>query len=404
MDTTTTTESPAPEGENLQGKGGTMEFEAAAGLAQAFEKMKTGPEEAPSSEEGMIGEPGHQGPEGEAGEKGEDQSADDLDVPTAEDLAKLRGVKLKPKVEEPNSENEELPKEAASLKKWALGMKKDWKAERAKREELEAKLSELEKNSVNTEELTKLREQNEAYERELQISRVEATQEFRDAVVAPMRQIREDIDALAIKYEVAPRDIFEALSEENPSARSDKLSDLVAGMNDRDKYNLYELEKRFSKVESTREKVVAHAKLALQKIQEHREQEFKNQQSEAAKRYEAAFSQVWEATQNNLPLLRRVEGDDEWNKVIDDISKTAQTSNFETLNEVDRARVAVRAAAAPLLASQFIGLYHKYQEVIKSLEKYQKATPKAGGGGSAPAAPPKEEFEDFMSALKANLR
>ena len=74
------------------------------------------------------------------------------------------------------------------------------------------------------------------------------------------------------------------------------------------------------------------------------------------------------------------------------------------MNEVDRARVAVRAAAAPLLASQFIGLYHKYQEVIKSLEKYQKATPKAGGGGSAPAAPPKEEFEDFMSALKANLR
>jgi hypothetical protein len=77
---------------------------------------------------------------------------------------------------------------------------------------------------------------------------------------------------------------------------------------------------------------------------------------------------------------------------------------MDGLNEDARARVALRSAVAPIIYGQFVSLYNRYREMEKSLEKYQKATPKAGGGSSVAPQANKEEFDDFMSALKANLR
>jgi hypothetical protein len=386
--TDTTNETPVneiPAEENLQGQGGTMSFDAASSLANAFDKLKVG-ESSPS--EPVEGEPKAEKPVAAP--------------PTADALSKLRGNK---KVTENSVETpqEEMPKEADSLKKWALNVKKDWKAEKSRREELETKVSELEKASSDPEEVTRLRQLNEEYERELQVSRVEATKEFKDAVVVPMQQIRESVDALATKYEVSQRDLFEAFSEIDPSARADKLSDIAAGMNDRDKFSLYELEGRFNKVQNTREKVVNNAKLALEKINEHRQQRDKAQQEEGFKNYNSAMDKVWEEAQTAVPMLKKVEGDEEWNKQLDEAQSFARNLNFGGLNEDVRARVAIRSAIAPVIYGQFLQLFERYQELEKSMEKYQSATPRAGGGSSPANTPPKEEFDDFLEVMKAKL-
>ena len=377
--------------ENLQGNGGMMSFDAASGIAEAFEKLQIAPEPpAPASE-----------PEPPAPEKSYANDPVERTRILEEASQKLR----KPSESEGEPESsEELPKEAASLKKWAVNMKKDWKAEKSRREELESKIAELEsgRNAEAPEEVQRLRAQNEEYERELQVARVEATQEFKNVVTIPMQQIRGAIDSFASKYEIPQKEIYEALSDEDSSARADKLSDLAAGMNDRDKYALYELEKTYLGVEATREKVVSHAKLALQKIQEHREEEAKLQLTESQKKYGAAFNQVWEITQQNLPMLRPIEGDHEWNAQLQDIVTTAANPNFEGLDDTERAKVAIRSAAAPLLVNQFLQLYGKYQELEKAMSKYQAVTPRAGGGTS-PSAAPKEEFDGFLEAINAKL-
>lgn len=383
--------------ENLQGNGGMMSFDAASGIAEAFEKLQIAPEPpAPASE-----------PEPPAPEKSYANDPVERTRVLDEASRRLRAAAQSDKETPVESEHEisdELPKEAASLKKWAVNVKKDWKAEKSRREELEIKVAELEsgRSAEAPEEVQRLRAQNEEYERELQIARVEATQEFKDAVVAPMQQVRNSIDSFAAKYEIPQKEIFEALSDDDASARADKLSDLAAGMNDRDKYALYELEKQYLTVEATREKVVNHAKLALQKIQEHREEEAKVNQSDARKRYSAAFNQVWEITQQNLPMLRPIEGDNEWNSQINGIVEYAANPNFEGLDDTERAKVAIRSAAAPLLVNQFLQLYGKYQELEKAMSKYQAVTPRAGGGTS-PSAAPKEEFDGFLEAINAKL-
>jgi hypothetical protein len=388
------TDTPA---EGTQGQGGTMSFDAAASIAEAFDKLKVG----------GGGEPAAETPEGESA-KAETEEKPTLNAPTADALSTLRGNK---KVTEKPTENsvetpqEEMPKEADSLKKWAVNMKKDWKAEKSRREELEAKVAELEnaRDSSDPEEVTRLRQINEEYERELQVSRVEATKEFKDAVVIPMQQIRESVDTFAAKYEIAQRDLFEAFSETDPSTRADKLSDIAAGMNDRDKFSLYELEGRFNKVQSTREKVVNNAKLALEKINEHRQEQAKEHQEGYAKRYNSAMDKVWGEAQNVVPLLKKVDGDEEWNKQLDEAQNFARNLNFDAADEDARARVAVRSAIAPVIYGQFVQLFNKYQELEKAMEKYQSATPRAGGGATPASSAPKEEYDDFLEVMKAKL-
>jgi len=407
----TTQTTPAPEGEP-QGKGGMMSFDAAASIADAFAKLKDGDAapDAPIETEptGPTNHSGEKGPEGEAGNPESEEK--EIKVPTSDDLAKLRGRKSAPKKKEeaPAEPAEEKGLENASenAKNAFAAMRKDLKAEREKATALDARLADREKANAETapEEVQRLRQLNEEYERELQVARVEATKECKDAVVAPMQAIRESISQIASKYEIVEADIVNAFAESDASARADKLSDLAAGMNDRDKFTLYDLETRFAKVQGTRQKVVNNAKLALEKIEQHREEQSKLQKEEYGKRYNSVVDKVIEEGRQAVPLLRPIDGDDEWNGQLAGAEKFVRELDFDGLNEDSRARVAYRSAVAPVIYGQFVSLYNRYQELEKSLEKYQKATPKAGGGGSAPAAPAKEEFEDFMSALKANLR
>jgi hypothetical protein len=367
-----------------------MGYDAAASLAAAFSKLPADGG-TPTGEAAPI-------PSAEGGAAVSGPLPKGAAIPTAADLAKVRGGQ--PKVDVA-PDHEELPKEADSLKKWAVNMKKDWKAEKAKREALEKEVETL--RGTDPEEVSKLKQQNAEYERELQISRVEATREFKDAVVTPLRTIRDSVGSLAAKYELDGAEIFSVFSEEDPSGRSDKLSDITAGMNDRDRFAIYELEKQFTRVEGTREKVTQNAKLALEKIAEHRQEQEKAQAEERATAYSSALDGVWEKAQENIPLLRPVEGDDAWNNQLTELRASARSLDMDSLDPVARAQVATRFAVTPVIYGQLIHVYGKLQEAEKALEKYQKATPNAGGGSPATAAP-SEGFGDFMEAMQATLK
>lgn len=383
----------------------TPELDPAASLAEAFNKLRSGdPAPKPAEAEKPVSEEPvpEQAPEAPAKEE-------NVTVPTADVVSKLRG--RKPKKEEPKQEQaqkpedpEELPREADSLKKWAVNMKKDWKAEKAKREELEAKIAQYEANKFDPSEIEQLKATIDEQERELSLARVEATREFKEAVVQPMQQIRDLAGQLAKKYELNESEVMAALSEKDPSSRSDKISDLTAGMNDADKWTLYEAQRRYAKVEGVREKVAANAKLALEKVEQHRQEQAKLQQEESFKQYSQTLSKVWSEAQEAVPLLKPVEGDDEWNGQLQQAQQFAQGVNVDALDTDTRARIIVRSAIAPLIYGQFVALFNQYQEMEKALEKYQSATPKAGGGNSAPATEQKAEFDDFLEAIKANLK
>jgi hypothetical protein len=390
-----------------------MTFDAARSLSEAFNsigKEPTAPTpEAPKAEAPKAPETKTEAPKAEpVAEPTKEEAPATAD---ADALAELLGG---PKKAEPKPEPDDAPPEGAmteaAMKRWAE-QRKALKEERHRREELEAKVAELEKKSTDVapDEVKQLRETVDAYERELQIARVEATKEFKDAVAVPRERINGQLEAFAKKYEFREADARVAFAEADPEKQTELLVDMASGMNDRDRMRFYAMAEEWQKVEGIANKVRHNAKLALEKIQEHHTEQQKAFIEQRNKQYRGALEKIWGDVSEKAPLFRRREGDDAWNQKIGEIEQFATGLDWNTVADNDQARaeVALRAAASPFLYGLVQQLFAKTAELNKTLSKYQSAKPGAGGGAADPIVgsgqEEKVEHEDFFSAIKSGL-
>jgi hypothetical protein len=391
-----------------------MTFDAARSLSEAFNsigKEPTAPTpEAPKAEAPKAPETKTETPKAEpVAEPTKEEAPATAD---ADALAELLGG---PKKAEPKPDpDEEPPADIAATEKaknaWAE-QRKALKEERRKREELEAKLAEVEKKTTDVapDEVKALRETVEAYERELQIARVEATKEFKDAVAVPRERINKQLETFAKKYEFREADARVAFAEADPEKQTELLVDMASGMNDMDRMRFYGMAEEWQKVEGIANKVRNNAKLALEKIQEHHTEQQKAFIEQRSKQYRSTLEKVWGDVTEKAPIFKRREGDDAWNAQIGDVEKFATGLDWNLVAENDQARaeLALRAASAPFLYGLVQNLFRKTAELNKTLGKYQSAKPGAGGGAADPIVgtgqEEKKEYEDFFSAIKSGL-
>jgi gas vesicle protein len=390
-----------------------MTFDAARSLSEAFNsigKEPTAPTpEAPKAEAPKAPETKTEAPKAEpVAEPTKEEAPATAD---ADALAELLGG---PKKAEAKPEPDDAPPEGAmteaAMKRWAE-QRKALKEERHRREELEAKVAELEKRSTDVapDEVKALRETVDAYERELQIARVEATKEFKDAVAVPRERINGQLESFAKKYEFREADARVAFAEADPEKQTELLVDMASGMNDRDRMRFYAMAEEWQKVEGIANKVRHNAKLALEKIQEHHTEQQNAFIEQRNKQYRGALEKIWGDVSEKAPLFRRREGDDAWNQKIGEIEQFATGLDWNTVADNDQARaeVALRAAASPFLYGLVQQLFAKTAELNKTLSKYQSAKPGAGGGAADPIVgsgqEEKVEHEDFFSAIKSGL-
>lgn len=385
--------------------GGTMTFDAARAMRDAFESGNLGTskpaEPAPVAE--SKSEPAPESKPEPAPEPAKAPA-----VPSADDLAAALGGKPVEKTADPV---EELPEQLKSATKNAqdafIAMRKEVRAAKQRQVELEARLAEMgNQPAVAPEEVQQLKAQNEAYEAELRIARVEATREYKEAVVAPMERVQGSVKAVAEKYGVESGEILSAFSESDSEKQSERLSDIASGMNDRDRFRLYEMADEWQRVQGTRSKVLANSKLALEKIEQHRAEQEKAFVEQRSQQYAKALEATWADLTERAPLFRPREGDENWNAQIGEMNQFARNINFDQLGDAERAGLAYRAASAPFLFGQLVALFNKHQEVVGTLSKYQEAKPGAGGGTSpAPVSGGSAgEYEDFLSAVRGGLR
>lgn len=391
----------------LSEAGGTMTFDAARSLSEAFNSIGREPTaptpEAPKAEAPAAPETPTETPKEEP-TKGEAPVTADADA-----LAEILGG---PKKAEPKAELDDEPPAATDKAKnaWAE-QRKALKDERRRREELEAKVSDLEKRTTDVapDEVRQLREAVDAYERELQVARVEATKEFKDAVAVPRERINGQLESFAKKYEFREADARVAFAEADPEKQTELLVDMASGMNDRDRMRFYAMAEEWQKVEGIANKVRNNAKLALEKIQEHHTEQQKAFIEQRQKQYRGSLEKIWSEVSEKAPIFRRREGDEVWNAKIGEIEQFATGLDWNVVAESDQARaeLALRAAASPFLYGMVQNLFTKTQELSKTLAKYQSANPGAGGGSADPAIgsgqAEKVEHADFFSAIKSGL-
>jgi hypothetical protein len=398
----------------LSEAGGLMTFDAARSLSEAFNSIGQEPTaptpEAPKAEAPKAPETKTETPQAEpVAEPTKEEAPATAD---ADALAELLGG---PKKAEPKAESDdEPPSDIAATDKaknaWAE-QRKALKDERRRREELEAKVADLEKRTTDVapDEVKQLREAVDAYERELQVARVEATKEFKDAVKVPRDRINQQLEAFAKKYEFREADARVAFAEADGDKQTELLVDMASGMNDRDRFRFYEMAEEWQKVEGIANKVRNNAKLALEKIQEHHTEQQKAFIEQRQKQYRGSLEKIWSEVSEKAPIFRRREGDEAWNAKIGEIEQFATGLDWNVVAENDtaRAELALRAAASPFLYGMVQNLFAKTQELSKTLSKYQSARPGAGGGAADPAigsgVADKVEHEDFFSAIKSGL-
>ena len=401
--------------QELSETGGTMTFDAARSLSEAFNSLGKEPE-APKAEAKPTAEPVKTAAPEAAKEPVAEAKTEEAEPPkaaTADDLAELLGgpKKAEPKPDADDEPPVDVAMTDAAKRKWGE-QRKALKEERRRREELEAKVAELEKRpatDVAPDEVKQLRETVDAYERELQIARVEATKEFKDAVAVPRERINAQLESFAKKYEFREADARVAFAEADSEKQTELLVDMASGMNDRDRFRFYEMAEQWQKVEGIANKVRNNARLALEKIQEHHAEQNKAFVETRQKQYRGALEKIWGDVSEKAPLFRRREGDEVWNAKIGEIEQFATGLDWNVVAENDtaRAELALRAAASPFLYGMVQQLWAKTAELQKTLGKYQSAKPGAGGGSADPAigsgTAEKVEHEDFFSAIKSGL-
>lgn len=259
--------------------------------------------------------------------------------------------------------------------------------------EREAKLSELGGSEETQSQLKELQTKLEEYEREIAVSRIEASPQFKEAVLAPTQAILDSAISLAEKYEVAPRKLVEALREESSGDASDTLTEMAADFSERDRIRLYRMADDLAEVSNRREFLKQNASKAMAEMQEKQ----KAYEIEEEKRYREESLKIadttWSETFESNPVIQSL-GED----VIKELKAAAPEADLMDTAPEERAYAVYAGVALPHLVKKYAEVAGRLSEAEKALGKYKKATPKVSG--NVDTSSQKQEVGGFLDAIE----
>lgn len=290
------------------------------------------------------------------------------------------------------------------------------RAMNAKLKEMRAQLKEAQKKSQAAPESTQLTEEVarlkaqldegrqavENYEKELFVTRLEATQRYQEAVAKPMDKIRTEVQGLAEKYSVDSRALVEALAEPDARKRNERLSELGGEMIEADRIDLYNYGREYAKLESNRQLLTQQSKEALEYIQNMEKTQKEAMTKAQRAEFDTSLNTHWENFQKDLPILRPIEGNAEWNAHIESIITAAKALDIDALPQAQRAAMALQALSMPHAVS-VVKLYAQENAALKArLKQYESIEP--GTRPSQPVTPVTESPEDANLSMADALR
>lgn len=366
VESTSTPEATTPEASTSSTPPPSTEMDWMASLDKALTNIQN-PQSETGSEDSVSGESveseseseSESEPDSELGSTPDSDDAEDQEV--SKSMTRSAGAKFK-----------ELKSEL-----------KDWKAKYA---ELEKVLEEA--GSKPPEDYEQLKAKLEEYEQELSVTRVEATEQFKQAVVQPLNNVLTAAYSLADKYGVEEKVLQEALAEPNLDKQSEMLQDLASGFSERDRLGLYRMADDVALLLQRKEEIKANAKSAYSTMTE---QQTKQAQESRTKALDTVFNTFSE----KIPLFK--------NKEIASKVKAVATSTDLLSSKPDVQAYATYAGAVlPHLVREYQSQATKIAELEKTISSFRKTVPKAGGGKQTTTQSLSPEV-GFLEALEARL-
>jgi hypothetical protein len=285
---------------------------------------------------------------------------------------------------------EELPtmsKAAGAKFKQLKAEVKTWKQKVADLEKQVAEKETAEQQFKVPEDYETLKNQVAEYEKEISVSRVEASPQFKQSVIEPLNGVLSAAYAMASRYQVPEQTMEAVLQEQNPAKQDELLQEMVSGFTERDRLNLYRLVDDIGVILQRREEILTNASQA-------RELLTKQEQERVSSETKQAMQNVWEVLSKKVPLFSDT-------KIAEEVRSKALSSNLLEAKPDVRAYAAYSGAVLPHLLKQNQSLTTKVAELEKTLAGIRKTVPKAGQGKTVAA----EVASDigFLDALEAQL-
>lgn len=316
-------------------------------------------------------------------------------------------------------ETEKLPENTPPAAQTAFAkLTKELREAKAKLKDFESKIADrteaVEKKGGDVEadiqlkslqaKLEQFQKERDELEGELRFSRLEATREYKATVGEPIKSATQAIADLAKAYEMKPNAILDTVSESDGAKRRAMLKELTGDMDAADALAVRMKVDELVQLNARREAMVKDSQATLQALEKAEEEQERSERAKYDAEAKKAFGEVWNDFQEQLPILKKIEGNDGWNKTIDELRTQAEKLDAEPLDHRQRAALTYQAVSLPLMIQVFKDYVAKTNQELTSLRsdlsEYRKATPAAGGG----QAPEKTEKLDpgvsFLDAIE----
>lgn len=264
-------------------------------------------------------------------------------------------------------------------------LKSDLKTWKQKAAELEKQIAE--RPAQVPEDYEQLKAQLAEYEQEISVSRVEASTQFKQAVIEPLNGVLSAAYSMASKYQVPENTMEAMLQEQDPAKQDELLQELASGFSERDRLNLYRLVDDVGVILHRRGEILNNAALARETIAQQAHEQFVTENKQA-------YENVWKALSDKVPLFSD-------KTIAEDVRTKAMGANLLEAKPDIRAYAAYSGAMLPHLLKQNQTLTAKIAELEKTITGFRKTVPKAGKGHSVQTERPSDM--GFLEALEAQL-
>ena len=210
------------------------------------------------------------------------------------------------------------------------------------------------------------------YEKDAYVTRLESTDTFQKEVVQPRETVATSISDIAKRYSDIDQDAVVAAVR---SGDPDRISRVTADMSEFDRYRFYQHVEKYHEINSKEDNLRANSKESLENIYRTQREQQQTKAADDRGQWEKAIGDVWSKLENDFPILGKVEGDEDWNKKMETVRGFASPERFDNLTVRERAEALHRAAAFPVLISEFEAVLEELKATQDKISKYEGATP-----------------------------
>ena len=300
--------------------------------------------------------------------------------------------------EAPEAEEEDTKNMSTSAGARFKELKGEVKKYKTRVEELERALNDSGSTPQNPAEVEELRSRLAEYEQEIAVSRVEASPDYKRAVLEPTQQILDAASTLAERYKVDARKLVGALREESSTENSDALTEIAGDFSERDRVRLYRMADDLADVAQRREYLRVNASRALEEMTQKQAQAENEHIQQTKAQMAASVDETWDGLFKDKQFVQGMDP-----KVLDEARQFARQTDYFAAPPEDRAYAVYSGLLLPHVVAKLEATESKAAQLEKALSKYKKASPKVSGNtDTAPAVTSDGGFLDAMEQRFAN--